>query len=108
MLSDKPSDRYASAQEVLAALEHSDTTIVSQAPVATAVSQSTKPAIKAVLVDQCERELVNYIGPVARFLIQEVLQNVASSQALITALAAKIPNSQHAIEFQRKLSRINA
>lgn len=112
MLNDKPSERYASAQDVLAALENSDTTLVSQVPVVTVVSQSAiapqQATISAVLIDQCERELVNYIGPVARFLVQEVLSGVTSSEGLLTALAAKIPNAQHAIEFQRKLSRIVA
>jgi serine/threonine-protein kinase len=108
MLSDKPNERYSTAKEVLAALESSDTTIVSEAPVVTTVSRPAivQQSISALLIEQCERELVNFIGPVAQFLVQEALKNAASSETFIAALAKQIPNPHHSIEFQRKLSRL--
>ncbi len=112
MLSDQPSERYPTAKEVLTALESSDITsnitIASEAPIVTVVSQPeiVQPAISAMWVEQCERELVKYIGPVAQFLVQEALKNVASSETFIAALAKQIPNPQHSIEFQRKFSRL--
>jgi serine/threonine protein kinase len=108
MLSDKPSERYSTAKEVVAALEGTDTTIVSHAPVIPTVSQSTtvpQRTISSVLIEQCERELMNYIGPIAQFLVQDILRSAASPEAFIAALAERIPNPQQANDFQRKLLR---
>lgn len=112
MLSDRPSERYSTAKEVLAALESPDTTpdttMVSEAPIMTVASQPAivQQLINALLIEQCERELMNYVGPIARFLVQEALTNVNSSEALIVALTEHIPNHQHSIEFKHKLSRL--
>jgi len=107
MLSEKSSDRYSTAGEVLAALELSDQTIVSQAPVMTALSQSaiiSQSTISTALIEQCQRELTTYIGPIAQFLVQEALENAVSSETFIAALVERIPDAQYAIEFQRKLA----
>lgn len=136
MLSDNPSQRYATATAVLEALDGKETTIVSQSPV-TQVSQpapafhstprqpvsppiqnsgqpSVNPSrsqsvIREQLIEQCEQELMQCIGPVATFLVQEVVSNgsVNSSEELINAIVKRIPNHAQAVEFQRKLLRLS-
>jgi hypothetical protein len=116
MLSDSPMQRYATAKAVLEALDGEETTIVSQSPV-TKVSQPvqaspqqsvSKLVISDQLLHQCEQELVQYIGPVAKFLIQEITSNcsVNSAGEFITTLAQKIPIHAQAVEFQQKLLRL--
>jgi serine/threonine-protein kinase len=116
MLSDSPMQRYATAKAVLEALDGEETTIVSQSPV-TKVSQPvqaspqqsvSKLVISDQLLHQCEQELIQYIGPVAKFLIQEITSNcsVNSAGEFITTLAQKIPIHAQAVEFQQKLLRL--
>jgi serine/threonine-protein kinase len=138
MLQDNPTDRYFSAQAVLAELEAIDRpdvpcmTVIS-APVSENVTMASQPspilparapqpspaavkaldasgyavAINQALLDHCQRELVTYIGPVAKFLIQETLSQHAhlSPERLVTVLAERIPNPEQATEFRRRLLR---
>jgi serine/threonine protein kinase len=75
------------------------------------------PSLNAVFVDHCERELMQCIGPIARFLVQNMIsdwrtthgaanQTDLTPEALVTALAEKIPNQNQALEFQRRLLRL--
>lgn len=140
MLNAKPTERYASAQDVVAALNGlslSGVTFVSQSLSAsvTIVSQpSTQsmnarhnaeavsspicanlsaPLLNAMFVQNCEQELMNYIGPIAKFLVQQVMSGhsldktiahtTLTPEALVNALAERIPNQKQAIEFRQRL-----
>lgn len=127
LLADKPKDRYQSAKDVLAdfqlpisplstlpSLTSPQVTVVSQAPKAKVVNQPPNETnniakqsslLNFAFVERCQQELTNYIGPIASFLVKEVLsQNTdLSTQMLVDALVAKIPDSQQAIEFRRRL-----
>ncbi|MBW4538417.1 MAG: serine/threonine protein kinase [Myxacorys chilensis ATA2-1-KO14] len=149
MLNAKPTERYLSAQDVIAALNtlsSPSVTFVSQ-PLSdsvtnsvTIVSQSSPqaanakhndetfcspiranfsaPSLTAMFVQNCEQELMNCIGPIAKFLVQQALKNGNTSgrttdrasndatltpEALVNALAEKIPNPNQAIEFRHRL-----
>lgn len=145
MLNAKPTERYPSAQDVVAALNSLSSpavAFVSQPldPV-TIVSQSSARAINArqhseaspspipanlpappllseIFIQNCEQELMVYIGPIAKFLVQQAINagNLSGSttdrasdyatltpEALVNALAEKIPKQNQAIEFRRRL-----
>ncbi|MBR8833602.1 MAG: caspase family protein [Stigonema ocellatum SAG 48.90 = DSM 106950] len=61
--------------------------------------------IDAKFVSKCERELAYSIGPIASFIVKEVLQShpQISLQEFVNNLAKKIPQPKQAIEFQRRM-----
>ncbi len=133
LLADKPKNRYQSAKEVLADLHQTTSlaaTVLSPAPIGqalnlpptvvrqTPIDQILNPlanesnseprqrtSLNPAFIELCQQELTNYIGPIATFLIKEVLSQLAevSPQALVEALVAKIPDPQKAIQFRRHL-----
>lgn len=122
LLADKPKERYQSAKEVLVDFKlltsppptSSQVTVVSQAPKTKVLNQllneTNNPTrqlsfVNPAFVERCQQELTNYIGPIASFLVKEVLSKNAdiSSQMLVEALAARISNPQQVIEFRRRL-----
>lgn len=116
MLEDKPKHRYQSAQDVLTALGWTlpEVSVISQAAKVTVnqTSKETAPkttkqreSINSAFVEICQQELANCIGPIAGFLIQQVLhQNPEiSAIGLVEELVAKIPNPQQAIAFRRRV-----
>lgn len=56
-------------------------------------------------IERCQRELALCIGPIAGFVIEEVLERnaAASIYQLVEALELEIPNPQDAIAFRRRL-----
>ncbi|NDJ16993.1 protein kinase [Myxacorys almedinensis A] len=157
MLENKPSERYSSAQDILAVLEERSlrdltdgsqsadpVTVVSRPALPinqantnqantnrantkqTNIEQTAPPlrvsppaalSLNPIFINRCEQELMNYIGPIAAFLVNQVIrewrdrngnpeQMSLTSEALVTALAEKIPNQHQAIEFQRQLLRL--
>jgi len=141
MLNAKPTERYPSAQDVVAALNSLSSPIVTSvnqplAPV-TIVSQSPAqvinarqqpeafsspicanpplpPLLNAIFIQNCEQELMNYIGPIAKFLVQQAInaENTSGTtsdyttltpEALVNTLVKSIPNQNQAIEFRRRL-----
>ncbi len=62
-------------------------------------------AIDTELTNYCEQELTALIGPVAHFLMQEVLMTSPnlSLEELVEQLAANIPNAQKAIQFKQRI-----
>lgn len=144
MLNAQPTKRYLAAQDVLAALNTSSPTVTSvRQPLApeTIVSQPSAPAInarqhseassspiranlpvqpllKAIFVQNCEQELTECIGPVAKFLVQQAIDagNIPSNntntaptyanltpEAFVNILAENIPNQNQALDFRRRL-----
>ena len=83
-------------------LQQQDTiAIQSQTQVATVTTTTLDPDF----LERCRRELARFIGPFANFIIDDTIaqQPQISSSQLIATLAAEIPNSQQAQEFQNKL-----
>ncbi|MBV8887320.1 MAG: caspase family protein [Chroococcidiopsidaceae cyanobacterium CP_BM_RX_35] len=72
---------------------------------ATVVETSKHQPIDAHLLRQCERELAYFVGPIASFLIQEVLAShpQISLPELVMTLAADIPDPQKALKFLQRL-----
>lgn len=64
------------------------------------------PAITESFISQCEQELADLIGPIASFLVQKTRKFYpqVSQRELVKALAAEIPNTQKADEFQQRLA----
>ncbi|MGF1479988.1 MAG: protein kinase [Cyanophyceae cyanobacterium] len=56
-------------------------------------------------VERCQRELAACIGPIASFIVEEVIEEYSpgSPQQLAEALAAEIPDVQTAHEFKHRL-----
>jgi serine/threonine protein kinase len=74
------------------------------------LSQKVQPIINSdiddVFVRQCERELLNLIGPIARLLIQKAIKssNLAiSREEFVKIIAAEVPDAQTAMQFQQRL-----
>jgi serine/threonine protein kinase len=56
-------------------------------------------------VHECERELADLIGPIAKFLVQKALRSsgqIARAE-LVKILASQIPEPQKALQFQQRL-----
>ncbi|OUL30890.1 hypothetical protein BV378_03210 [Nostoc sp. RF31YmG] len=62
-------------------------------------------AITESFLHQCERELAEFIGPMAVFLVQKAVKSSLniSRKELIKILAAEIPDSGKAAQFQQRL-----
>lgn len=78
------------------------------------VSSQTQPAkssreeyqiIDANVISKCERELAYSIGPIANFIIKQLLQSQPqiSLREFVTKLAEKIPEPKQALEFERRI-----
>lgn len=121
MLEDVPIHRYQSAGAVLAELERLTATMQVQLGqrksansqmttriISPAVSHQPPPAsfnANDSLIERCERELLNYIGPIAKFLVKTTIakQPHLTSQELIDALAQHISQPDRAAEFRNRL-----
>ncbi|MCC5631562.1 serine/threonine protein kinase [Nostoc sphaeroides CHAB 2801] len=57
-------------------------------------------------VHQCERELADLIGPIARLLVQKAVRSSGqgSRADFVNVLASQIPEPQKALQFQQRLS----
>lgn len=56
-------------------------------------------------VHQCERELADLIGPIAKFLVQKAVKSSGqiSRAELVKILASQIPEPQKALQFEQRL-----
>ncbi|MBW4563031.1 MAG: serine/threonine protein kinase [Mojavia pulchra JT2-VF2] len=63
------------------------------------------PVVNDSFVRQCEQELIDLIGPIATFLVQKAIKTSPqiSPVELVRILAAQIPDSQKALQFQQRL-----
>ncbi|MDZ8055112.1 MAG: sensor histidine kinase [Aulosira sp. ZfuVER01] len=62
-------------------------------------------AISESFVRQCQLDLAEFIGPIATFLVQKAIKsslNISRAE-LIKKLAAEIPDSSQALQFQQRL-----
>lgn len=74
-------------------------------PIQPAITSSQESqTIDANLISKCERELARLIGPIANFMIKQVLQSQPQSLLeFVTQLAQKIPEPKQALEFERRM-----
>ncbi len=88
------------AKRAMAILEES---ILPQAQLAK--SATGFKIIDANFISKCERELVYFVGPIANFLIKEILQSQPqiSSSEFASKLAKLIPDTKKAVEFERRI-----
>lgn len=63
------------------------------------------PEITDSFIHECERELADFIGPIAKFLIQKSLKSSPqiSRAELVKSLATAIPDYQKSRQFQQRL-----
>lgn len=89
-------------QRAMAILESS--TVSSHTP-SVQSSKEEYPEINANFISKCERELAYSIGPIANFIITEVLQSYPqiSASEFVTKLAKEIPEPKQALEFERRI-----
>lgn len=107
MLADKPKQRYHCATDVLNALGFSTSagvTAVNQVPEKMSLDKQ-RVLLNSAFIELCQQELANCIGPIAGFLIQDILNKnpTISAQILVEELVTEIPNRQQAIAFRHRL-----
>lgn len=64
--------------------------------------------IDANFMDNCQRELAKYIGPISKFIIEEMIEENPgiSKKELIEKLALQIPNESQRLEFKSYFSSL--
>jgi uncharacterized caspase-like protein len=74
-------------------------------PQAKSLPSSAYQVIDASFIMKCERELANFVGPIASFMINQVLQSQPqiSLPEFVNKLSAKIRTPQQAKEFEQRL-----
>ena len=117
MWEETPIHRYQTAAEVLADLARLDanpqTRLQPSSSGAMTTLTPTEPQIQmpsvnelsADFIDRCERELLNCIGPIAKFLVRDTLekQPQRSRESIVFALSQHISPPDRAIEFRNRL-----
>jgi len=68
-------------------------------------SSAAEPTIAPAFVDRCRRELVQIIGPMASFLIDDLLIDdpTLTQTQLVEAIATEIPDTQLAEQFRQRI-----
>ena len=66
----------------------------------------TSTALDPIFLERCQRELARYIGPMARFILEDTLAEHPRivPQQLVELLSNEIPNPQNAKQFKEHLS----
>ncbi len=69
------------------------------------IARNAPPGLSDSFVRQCERELTDLIGPIARFLVQKSIKTSPqiSEAEFVKILASQIPDPQKALQFQQRL-----
>ena len=69
-------------------------------------TETNNSSLNPQIIDRCQQELANYIGPFANFIVPEILTEnpQISLQKLIEKLATLIPNPAQGEEFKKNLS----
>ncbi len=69
------------------------------------LSSQEPQVINDSFVHQCERELADLIGPIAKFLVQKAVKSSGqiSRAEFVKVLASQIPEPQKALQFQQRL-----
>lgn len=74
-------------------------------PLADTSAPLHQPRVPALWLEACRRELAECIGPMAKLLLDSVLarQTGQSAEALVEAIATKIPNPAQASQFRSRM-----
>jgi eukaryotic-like serine/threonine-protein kinase len=100
-----PADRFASAQEMSAALRSGGAAPANASSDDTLVAPVTRDKITPMEVERAERALAVYLGPIAKVLVKRTLANAATPAALWGNLAAHIEREAERAAFLRQRDR---
>lgn len=111
LVAENPRQRYSSAQAVLADLGSvSQSAPLSAPPPPSEVTTIAPPAIAPLplppgFLEQCQQELVRYVGPMGAYLVEDILaeQPQLTARELIDLLVAEIPDPSQARQFQARI-----
>ncbi len=112
-----PDLRFQDASEFIAALERlklvereiaaDGSTVIRVAPVqAPEPPPSTLMGWDPALLAHAEKQLVVYLGPVAKVLVRKAAMQISSPAELVQNLMAAIPNEPDRLMFQRKMRAV--
>ncbi len=110
LLHEKPKARYQTAQEVLTALRTVTAPVpkfnLLAEPVAFAPTQTEAAELDAGFLQRCQQELMNRIGPIANFVLENTLAQHpnATPMQLIQALTLEILDPAQAAAFKTCLT----
>ncbi len=70
-------------------------------------SDEESSQLSSEFLDECQKELTRYIGPMAKWVCDEVLENSSqlTCESYIEALAAQIPDSTQAHQFRNDVNK---
>ena len=113
-LAKSPADRFQDAAAFIAALEGlhlvdrevavDGSTVIRVTPVQAPETSTSIPAgWDPALLAQAEKNLVVYLGPVAKVMVRKAAQQVTSPVELVQNLAAAIANEPDRLMFQRRM-----
>jgi eukaryotic-like serine/threonine-protein kinase len=97
-----PEDRFASAQEMSAAVRDGDAMSAVAPPDDTVVAPVSRTLITPIEIERAERTLAVHLGPIAKVLVKRALAKVATPAALWENLAEHIERKADRAEFLRK------
>jgi eukaryotic-like serine/threonine-protein kinase len=103
-LAKAPANRFASAQEMSAAVR--DCAMPAMAPLGdTVVAPVSRTIISPLEIERAERALAVHLGPIAKVLVKRTLANAATAAALWENLAVHIEHEADRAAFLRQLGR---
>ena len=68
------------------------------------ITNSANNQISQAFIDQCQQELSQVIGPMAKLIIKKALVQNTSQSQLIEAIARQIPDANQADKFRKKFN----
>lgn len=104
-LAKAPADRFASAQEMSAALRGDGAAPAIVPPDDTLVAPVTRGMITPMEIERAERALAVHLGPIAKVLVRRTLPNAATPAVLWEKLAAHIEREADRAAFLRQRGR---
>lgn len=116
-LAKSPDERFQDAAAFIAALERLNlvdrevavdgSTVIRVAPVQAPETSTHIPSgWDPTLLAQAEKQLVVYLGPVAKVMVRKAAQLASSPVELVQNLAAAIPNEPDRLMFQRRMRSV--
>lgn len=89
--------------------QQTETTIISSSPSVEMEAIAKEPipqcALNRQFLERCQRELAYFIGPMAEFIIEEVIEQFSpnSPEELVEYLAAEIPDFRESHQFRERI-----
>ena len=104
-LAKAPANRFASAQEMSAAVRGSGVLPATPQPDDTLVAPVTRTIITTMEAERAERALAIYLGPIAKLLVKRALANAVTPAALWENLAEQVGREADRAAFLRQSGR---